>query len=260
MRPAPTRPLGLLLAALLLPSCDEPLRLIVVERAPSGGAGSAGATFQAGSSAGGGRGGSDGGRAGAPTAGTASGVGASAGESPVVEAGAGGVGGAGEPSPWDAPALYSASFSSHAFPGQYIRHLDDKGFIAAIDIASTAEREAATFEMIPGPYDETCLTFRAVDLAGRFFRHADSRIQLHAVPPEDAAEDVKTLFKADATFCILAGFADPEGVTFRASNYADRVLHLRNGNELWIDDIVAGDSLFASESTFYVEPALAGAQ
>jgi hypothetical protein len=156
--------------------------------------------------------------------------------------------------PWDGPALFTASFRSHAFPKQYMHHLEDKGFIGLIDLGSVTEKQAASFDMIPGLDrsicgKQDCVSFRAVDVKGNFFRHANSRIFLH--PAQD-----EPLFLSDATFCMEAGLADPEGVTFRSTNYAQRVIHLRNSNELWIDDVIENDATFASESTFYRETPL----
>jgi hypothetical protein len=248
---------ALSLPALLL-ACDGPLRLEVVESRQEGGteqggkAPIAGTDSESGVNAGGrsgdGMGGSvaeggtvtDGGRAGA--GGTSDGGGdmSMAGMPPV--------------DPWDGPALFTASFSSHAFPEQYMQHVEDQGFINLIDMGSVTEKQAASFDMIPGLDrsicgKQDCVSFRAVDVKGNFFRHAGSRIYLH--PAQDMP-----LFLSDATFCMEPGLADPEGVTFRSTNYAQRVIHLRNGNELWIDNVIADDATFASEATFYRETPL----
>lgn len=251
--------LSALAVVALLVACDGPLRLEVVESRQEGGTPSeggkapiAGTESESGTSAGGrsgdGTGGTpseggtpvDGGRAG--TAGTPSDGGemSMAGMPPI--------------DPWDSPPLFTASFRSHAFPKQYVHHLEDKGFIGLIDLSSVTEKQAASFEMIPGLDrsicgKQDCVSFRAVDVNGNFFRHANSRIFLH--PAQD-----EPLFLSDATFCLEEGLADPTGVTFRSTNYAERVIHLRNTNELWIDEVIDGDATFASESTFYRETPL----
>lgn len=151
---------------------------------------------------------------------------------------------------WDAPARYTASFVPFGFPEQHVRHLDAVGAVAFVDMGSPVDKEAASFEMIPGLYAAKCVSFRAVDKIGTFFRHAGSRIQLHAV------ED-QPLFLADATFCQEPGMADPQAITFRAVNYPQRVIHLRNVSELWIDDVP--DPMtpeFAAAATFYRTTAL----
>jgi hypothetical protein len=232
----------LLLLALPLASCDGSLQLIVVEQASSANVSTAGNGDVGGSNSV------------VPTGGT-SGEGSSAGKPEEPVAG-GGAGGAPEVAPWDASPLYTASFVPYAFPQQYIRHFDGKGIIASVDMESFADTEAASFEMIPGMYasindeSERCLSFRATAKIGTFFRHFDSRIRL------DPASDVP-LFLADATFCEMPGLADPQAITFRSSNYPARVIHLRNVNELWIDDLP--DPMtpeFAEASTFYRTTAL----
>jgi hypothetical protein len=248
---------ALSLPALLL-ACDGPLRLIVVESTQEGGTEQGGRVPVAGSDSESGT--SAGGRSGDGTGGTPSEGGT------LVNGGSGGSAGtlseggdmsaAGMPpiEPWDGPALFAASFRSHAFPKQYMHHVEDKGFIGLIDLGSVTEKQAASFDIIPG-LDRTicgkqnCVSFRAVDVKGNFFRHAGSRIYLH--PAQDMP-----LFLSDATFCMEPGLADAEGVTFRSTNYAERVIHLRNTNELWIDDVIDNDATFASESTFYRETPL----
>lgn len=242
----------LLLLALPLASCDGSLQLIVVEQAGSTNPSSAGKNDVGGSVSVVPTGGTSG-EGGNPE--PAQGGSAGKPEEPVAGTG-GGAGGAPDVPPWDAPPLYTASFVPYAFPEQYIRHLDGKGVIALVDMESFADTEAASFEMIPGLYasindeSERCLSFRATAKIGTFFRHFDSRVRL------DPASDVP-LFLADATFCEMPGLADPQAITFRSINYPERVIHLRNISELWIDDLP--DPMtpeFAEASTFYRTTAL----
>jgi hypothetical protein len=233
------------LALLLGASCDQNLRLVVVEQ----GGGSGGSVFEP-------EGGMAGGVVVIPSAGTSPseggslepGGGSAGGGTPDA---IGGEGGAPAGAIWDARPRYTASFVSHQFPGRYIRYVDDKGFIANIDLMSPAsDKEAATFDMIPGLFDKKCATFRALGQTATVFRHSGSRIYRHPAVDEP-------LFLADATFCEEAGMADPAGVTFRSVNYPQRVIHLRNLDELWIDDVPEAPipATFASESTFYKESA-----
>ena len=240
----------LLLLALPVASCDGSLQLIVVEQGGSsnlslagkGDAGGSVSVVPMGGSAG--EGGSlepaQGGSAGKPD----------------ETLGGAGAGGTPEIAPWDEPPLYTASFVPYTFPEQYVRHLDGVGVIAAVDMESFPDTEAASFEMIPGMYATTnddgqrCLSFRAVGKIGTFLRHANSRIYLNA------ADDVP-LFLADATFCEAPGLADPQAITFRASNFPKRVIHLRNVSELWIDDMPDPMTAeFAEAATFYRTTAL----
>ncbi|HVY32629.1 MAG TPA: AbfB domain-containing protein [Polyangiaceae bacterium] len=236
-------------------SCDGGLKLVVVEQADLGaaataatGGSSAGTATQGGMTSVIPQGGSS------PQAGSgqssAGGMGGEPDELPPAEGGA-----AGSPDLpfWDQPARYTASFSAYSFPDQYVRYIDNKAFIGPIDMASLAEQETASFEITPGLWDVSCSSFRAVNKIGAFLRHANSRVYLNPASDEP-------LFLADATFCEVPGLADPAGVTFRSSNYPERAIHLRNQNELWIDDVPAKDDVaypdFAAQSTFYRQKAL----
>lgn len=226
-------PHALLVALLLtqLAACGDPLRLVLVE------AGGSNALVQGGSESGG-------------------------------NGGGGGVGGgapqpmdpcelqAASDAPWNAAALSTASFVSVLYPGQYVRHIEAQGYIGPVDLAVQVDKEGASFEIIPGVWDCECISLRAVNLTGALLRHAGSRVYMH--PATD-----QPLYLADSTFCPEPGLADPEGVSFRSVNYPQRMIHLRNQNELWIDDIVRSPpatveeaALFASEVTFYGEAAL----
>lgn len=244
-----SRAAWLVLLALPALSCDGSLRLVVVEQVGSDNlslAGKGGATAGSVSVIPGGGMADEGGSAALPQGGSAG----------TSEENDGGAGGMPEVPIWDAPALYTASFVPYTFPEQYVRHLDGTGDIATIDIASALEREAASFEMIPGLYQasneagQTCVSFRATNKIGTFFRHSNSRVYLH--PAEN-----EPLFLADATFCQEPGLADVQAITFRSANYTKRVIHLRNVSELWIDDVPEPMTPeFAAESTFYRTTAL----
>lgn len=237
----------LIWVSLLALACDDGLRLVVVEQ----GNGSAlGVSGSAGSAVGG-----------SGTAGNISiisGGATSQGGSSEPAAGApddGMAGAAGMPDVpiWDRPTLYTASFVSYAFPSQYMRRVDDKGFIAPIDLASAADKEDATFEVTAGLYDDSCISFRAIKKPATFFRHSGSRIYMHPA-------DIVPLYLADATFCEQPGLADPAGVTYRPRGYLGQALHIRNQNELWIDPVpeqtAADYAAFAAASTFYREKPL----
>jgi hypothetical protein len=233
-------------------SCDDGLRLVVVEQSSGSGLGVGGS---AGVAAGGN--GAAGSTSIIPGGGTAS-EGGSVEPAPGGEAGApddGMAGAAGMPDVpiWDRPTLYTASFVSYAFPSQYMRRVEDKGFISPIDLASAADKEDATFEVTAGLYDDKCISFRAIKKPATFFRHSGSRIYMHPA-------DIVPLYLADATFCEQPGLADAAGVTYRPRGYLQRALHIRNQNELWIDDVpeqtAADYPAFAAASTFYREAPL----
>jgi hypothetical protein len=134
-----------------------------------------------------------------------------------------------------------------------MRSVDNDGFIGPIDLASATDKLGATFEVTSGLFDDTCVSFRALTRPAAFLRHSNSRIHLNA------ANDVP-LYLEDATFCEKPGMADPAGVTYVPRGYLKRTLHIRNQNELWIDDVpdVAAPeyAAFAAASTFYKESPL----
>jgi len=74
-----------------------------------------------------------------------------------------------------------------------------------------------------------------------------------------AASDVP-LYLEDATFCEKPGLADAAGVSFIPRGYLKRALHIRNQNELWIDEVpeptAADYAAFAAAATFYREAPL----
>src|SRR5262245_20801060 len=123
--------------ALPLAACGEPLRLVLVEALEQGGTESGGS---------GGLGGLGGLGASAGTGGTDV-----AGDAGSGDAGAGG---AFSGPPWEAPALYRASYASHAFPGQYLRRIAGEAVVGPVDMASAADKAAASFEIIPGIWDD----------------------------------------------------------------------------------------------------------
>jgi hypothetical protein len=217
-------------AMLALPACGEPLRLVLVEALEQGGT-------NAGGSGGAGLGGLGAVSGGTETSGDA------------------GAGGAFTGPPWEAPALYRASYASHVFPGQYLRRVGADAFVGPIDLTSAGEKASATFEIIPGIWDDGCISLRATDEVNAFFRHFDSRLHMHPYPV-DGTKAVVDLFQADATYCLEPGPADPEGVSFRSVNYMQRLIHVHPAaGEVWTDYIEETPE-FASESTFYRETAL----
>jgi Alpha-L-arabinofuranosidase B (ABFB) domain len=240
-----------MLLALPVASCDGSLRLVVVEQGESGNLSIAGKNQVGGS------------LSVVPVGGTAGEAGnpepaqgGTAGVAGKPDDGMSGAGGAPDVPAWDAPPLFTASFVPYSYPEQYVRHLDGKGIIAVVDMASPPDVDAASFEMIPGLYEKkndagkTCVSFRAVSKIGTFFRHSGSRLYMQPAAMEP-------LFLADATFCPEPGMADPQALTFRSSNYPGRVIHLRSVDELWIDDVP--DPMtpeFAAAATFYRTTAL----
>jgi RNA polymerase sigma factor (sigma-70 family) len=140
-----------------------------------------------------------------------------------------------------------ASMESVNAAGLMVTTAEDVGVLERVDpAADAAGRERATFEVIPGLADPTCVSFRTQD--GRYLRHASWRMRL--------GEDEGTeLFRGDATFCVRVGSA-PDSVSFESFNYPGAFVRHR-GTELWLDRS-DGSPGFRDDASFRPLPPLAG--
>jgi hypothetical protein len=139
------------------------------------------------------------------------------------------------------------SLESADQPGRYITTTDSLGVLAAVRAdSSSAVRHQATYAVLAGLADSTCFSFRAED--GRYLRHASWRFQLHQ-------DEGTALFRGDATFCPRTG-TTPGTIQLEAQIYPGWFLHHR-GDQLWVDQ-PDGSTTFWTQSTFRVQPALAG--
>jgi RNA polymerase sigma factor (sigma-70 family) len=124
---------------------------------------------------------------------------------------------------------------------------NDYGVLARIGTGSAAgDRRRATFEVVRGLLNPTCVSFRSRD--GRFLRHSSWRLRL-------SHEEDNRLFRGDATFCVRAG-AVPGSVSLESANYPGWFL-CRRGNELWVDQ-PDGTAAFRAGASFRPRPSLAG--
>jgi hypothetical protein len=124
---------------------------------------------------------------------------------------------------------------------------DDLGVLAQVGAGTDAEgRTRATFAVVPGLAQPSCVSFRAQD--GRYLRHSSWRLRLS---PDDGTE----LFRGDATFCVRPG-AVPDSVSLESSNYPGAFLRHR-GTELWVDP-PDGSPGFSADASFRPRPPLAG--
>jgi RNA polymerase sigma factor (sigma-70 family) len=145
------------------------------------------------------------------------------------------------------PALGPVSLEPANAPGKYVTTTEDYGVLAVVTAASgdTATQQA-TFEVVPGLADPTCLSFRSPD--GRYLRHMMWRIRLHA-------DEGTPLYRGDATFCVRTGTVAGT-VWLESSNYPGWFLRHR-GDELWVDHS-DGSAAFQADSSFVVRSPLAG--
>ncbi|WP_437651300.1 AbfB domain-containing protein [Sorangium sp. So ce362] len=69
------------------------------------------------------------------------------------------------------------SIESHNFPGMYIRHRDYLGELTTVD--SALDRADATFRIVAGLANSSCVSFESSDVPGAYLRHQDLRLKLH---------------------------------------------------------------------------------
>ncbi|MEH1031378.1 family 43 glycosylhydrolase [Micromonospora profundi] len=142
------------------------------------------------------------------------------------------------------------SLQSVNVPGQYLRHADYLGSIAAVtSSSSTQARSDATVTVTPGLAGGTgCVSFQAAN--GMWLRHRDYRIRLET-------NSGTATFLADATFCVREGSASGS-VRLEAFNYPGRFIRHRD-YQLWLDPSTTNPTTFAEDSSFrVVTPWIAG--
>ncbi|MCO8275217.1 sigma-70 family RNA polymerase sigma factor [Actinoplanes sp. TRM 88003] len=133
------------------------------------------------------------------------------------------------------------SLESAAAPGQYVTVFGDQGVLAAVGPGSVAaDRQQATWQVVAGLADPSCVSFRAA--GGGYLRHQDFRLRLNA-------DDGTVLFRGDATFCGAAGAA-AGGIALESYNYRGFFVR-RIGDQLGIDQLPA-----SADSTFFARPGL----
>jgi RNA polymerase sigma factor (sigma-70 family) len=133
----------------------------------------------------------------------------------------------------------SASLESINAAGLVVTIADDVGVLERVDAnADAPARERATFEVVRGLADASCISLRARD--GRYLRHSSWRLRL-------SQDEGTELFRGDATFCVRAGSA-PDSVSFESSNYPGWFLRHRE-TELWVD-LSDGSPEFRADASF----------
>jgi alpha-L-arabinofuranosidase len=135
-------------------------------------------------------------------------------------------------SPWwrggvDVPSGWqSIRATASGYTGHYLRRAGDLAALTAITAASgTAEKQDATFNVVPGLADASCSSFESRSAPGTYLRHFGFRVRLNA-------NDGTPIFAADATFCAQPGNSGT-GVSWQSYNYSTRYLR-HYANEIWI--------------------------
>jgi RNA polymerase sigma factor (sigma-70 family) len=146
------------------------------------------------------------------------------------------------------PPLWSglSSLESINDVGRVITAAGDLGVLERIDLGDDDARSRATFAVVRGLADASCISFRSRD--GRYLRHASWRMRLNR-------HEGTELFRADATFCVRPGLV-PGSVSLESANYPGAFLRHR-GTELWVDPS-DGSSAFRADASFRPRPPLIG--
>jgi hypothetical protein len=127
------------------------------------------------------------------------------------------------------------------YPKYYIRHQNFRGKIS--ELVSDLDKKDATFMLVPGLADETCVSFESVNYPGYLLRHHNFELYLD---PRSSTE----LFKQDATFRRVPGLADPAQASFESVNYPEFFIRHRN----FVLYLESGDTKqFRDDATFILE-------
>ncbi|WP_345496148.1 AbfB domain-containing protein, partial [Streptomyces flavovirens] len=107
---------------------------------------------------------------------------------------------------------------------KYVRHYDQLAFTAVVDGSSPAVLKSdATWKVVTGLANGSCYSFESRNYPGEYLRHKDFRVRRDA-------NDGSALFKADATWCAVAGSG---GVRLTSANLPGSYLrHI--GSEVWL--------------------------
>ncbi|WP_420593840.1 AbfB domain-containing protein [Deinococcus sp.] len=129
---------------------------------------------------------------------------------------------------------------------RFLRHQNDLGLTEVVNANSAAQlKQDASWQVVPGLADPSCISLAAINVAGSYLRHASNRLRIDS--------DTGGSFKADATFCARNALDGNGGLSLEASNLPGFFVHQR-GNEVWLDrnDNSAG---FKTDATWAVSDA-----
>ncbi|ROO60301.1 alpha-L-arabinofuranosidase B-like protein [Micromonospora sp. Llam0] len=126
--------------------------------------------------------------------------------------------------------------------GRRVRHFEFEGRVDIVDRRGKAD---AAFVVRRGLAKSSCISLESVNFPGYYLRHQNFRFFLHRI-------DGSALFRADATFCPVAGLTG-QHTSLRSYNYPQQYLH-HDGRYLKLAEIGKGAN--ASNATFIVRTPL----
>jgi hypothetical protein len=113
------------------------------------------------------------------------------------------------------------SLESLNYPNQFVRHQNYRA--KKSDIHSDLDQRDATFNLVPGLADPSCVSFESLNFPGHFLRHRNGEVWLDRY-------DGSPLNAADATFRVIPGFARPDLASFQCYNYPNNYIRHCNGD------------------------------
>jgi hypothetical protein len=136
----------------------------------------------------------------------------------------------------------------------YIRHRSYRGEVTPV--ATTLDRQDATFKMVPGLADSDWVSLESVNYPGHYLRHQNLEFHLH-----QGSDD--QLFKEDATFRIVPGMASADFVTLESYNHPGHYIYWTDDWKLRLGDFFynlpdylkwqpAGQALWRQAATFRI--------
>lgn len=131
---------------------------------------------------------------------------------------------------------------------KHLRHYDGLAFTEVVNSGSPAVLKAdATWKIVPGLANSNCYSFESRNYPGEFLRHREFRVRRDA-------DDNSALFKADATWCAVAGDG---GVRFTSANLPGSYLR-HVDSEVWLATPGGGrpfdsPALFTEDTTWAVD-------
>ncbi|MEV6423898.1 AbfB domain-containing protein [Streptomyces sp. NPDC051662] len=131
---------------------------------------------------------------------------------------------------------------------KYLRHYEQLAHTAIVDGGSDGLlKNDATWKVVTGLANSNCYSFESRNYPGEYLRHRDFRIRRDA-------DDGSALFKADATFCTVAGTG---GVRLSSANLPGSFIRHIN-SEVWLATPGGGHAwdnpaTFTEDTTWAVE-------
>ncbi|MFF1835948.1 AbfB domain-containing protein [Streptomyces sp. NPDC058231] len=142
----------------------------------------------------------------------------------------------------------SLRVTTPGYTDKYLRHYDGLAFTAVVNGGSDPLlRNDATWKIVAGLANSNCYSFESRNYPGEFVRHRDFRVRREA-------DDGSALFRADATWCAVAGTG---GVRLTSANLPGSYLrHI--DSEVWLATPGGGHTwdnpaTFTEDTTWAVE-------